>query len=174
MTDQRICFRCIDETGKDQIWKAAVKANGSIKNGISINEETEEEISFENVKSSIRDLSKCYSFWPKKIQIALIRSKDQPFVIFGDFISVRSHVLYHGFLIEADDCTYPNGTKLYELEVETENVKEAQKVICQKLQDNGISFQESTIGKRRILLRFPKDQWMSEKLKNFFEQIQLK
>ena len=89
---------------------------------------------------------------------------DADFSFVGDFTSIRRKIPFNGYMIEADECIYPSGSKLFELEIESEEPEAAKESISKFLHENNIKFTESETSKYGFLRK--QAQRVSENLKN--------
>ncbi|EAY11490.1 Adenylate cyclase family protein [Trichomonas vaginalis G3] len=139
-------------------WVFTSKGPGSIVDGVSTHSEIEEAISDENANLILSDTKNLYKYIPKCIADAVEPTKDSEYYLSGNFLSIRRVVPIGSFTVEADECTYPNGDKFYEFEVESTKPLEAKAEIQKILNDLGVKFEESKITKLKRLFSYPREQ----------------
>lgn len=151
-------LRCIKTAEIPTRWVVTTKGPGTIVDGISSRSEIEEAVSDEIAQNILNDTKNLYRYVPKCVRKAVKKTKESEYFITGNFVSIRRVIPIDGYVIEADECIYPNGEKLYEIEVESNHPENDKIKIVKLLTDLGISFEESKITKHKRLKGIPAEQ----------------
>jgi adenylate cyclase class IV len=153
-------LRSITTNGQIQ-WVFTVKDSGTVADGVWFRPEIEGEITPDHAQAILDAPSTLFQHVPDVIQKTLEDCKSKPFQVIGDFRSIRRLIPYQGIVIEADESILPNGTKFYELEIESENATEVVPAMHNLLSSLGIAFENSKDGKYEHLMELPQDQRFS-------------
>lgn len=147
-------------------WILCIKSSqGSQEAGLFVSNEIEEVVSEELAMKMIEEPSNLYNFIPKKLRDTLPELANNEHILLGDFFSKRRVIEFKDDLaIEADECLYPNGTFLYELEVESHDSSKAKNELVKYLDELNIPVEFSTIGKFARLMEVPDDKRISKHL----------
>jgi len=144
--------------GDSVSWVVTMKSGGRMRHGVAIHGEIEEEVSNEVARIMLENPSEGVKMFPPQIDELLKEFKGKKFQIEGNFRSIRKLIPFEEYLIEADECFFPDGSKLFEIELETTNPEDAKTKIVNFLQSKGIPFEFSRCGKHGIVLSIPKEK----------------
>ena len=147
-------------------WVLCIKTpQVSQETGLFISNEIEEIISEELAMKMIKEPKNLYNYIPKRLRDTLPDIANNEHILLGDFFSRRRVIEFRDNLtIEADECCYPNGKKIYELEVETHDSSRAKSELVKYLETLNVPVEFSTIGKFARLMEVPSGMRISEHL----------
>ena len=144
--------------------------NDKIDGGVAVRREIEEEISKETIDAILHNPADYYKLAPQTIKNELTEFSDKTFAFLVDFRSQRRMYKLGEFIIEADECTLPNGEVFFQLELESDKADEAKAALEAKLREIGIEFKEAPFGKFTKLLGIPPESRLSEKLRSIINK----
>ena len=151
-------LRSIESAEMGTKWVFTTKGAGKMVNGIATRSEIESEVSEEIANKILTDTKNLYKYVPQNIAEAISEASDSEFMIIGNFLSVRRVVPIGDMIVEADECTLPNGEKYYEIEVESKAPLIAKENITRILTKLKANFWDSKQSKFGRLLSVPEDK----------------
>ena len=161
----------VPQVGKPKytICVKTAETSDRIDGGVARRREIEEDVEKETLDAIMRCPADYYRLAPAKIKAELEEFKDKKFVFLVDFRSQRRMYKLGEFVIEADECTLPNGEKFFQIELESDEPERAKAALEAKLREIGAEFHEAPFGKFKRLVGIPADQRLSERLRAVIE-----
>lgn len=167
-SNKRCRVRSIDAQNSENQYTICSKSGKSdvIDGAIARRREVENNISKESFEDIIQHPEDYYKLAPPDIQKELSEFKDIKFCFLVDFRSIRRIYKLGEFNIESDECTLPDDSKFYQLEVESSKPEEAKRELEQKLNELGIKYEEAGHGKYTRLIKVPPNKRFSHRLRD--------
>lgn len=159
--DKVIVLRSSHSKGAAVKWTIIVKHRRTILRGILTRKEKKCQIGDAIAQKILTEPSKLFEFVPPEIQNEILEHESSSFYVIGDMRTIRRLVRLDDLVLMCDEGTLPDGSTFFEIELQTNNAREAKENIQRRLLSIGVTYFDSENDKFGRLMNIPKSQRFS-------------